>query len=435
MAFSKSLIYLSPGNLPSQWAHTVQIAKMAQAFSRKIKDFELVTSGDLLSMGQGMDADFQDWYGLKECYKLVRLPVHLQSQLLLPQNYRNVLYYKLAVIYSLFKEDSLVYTRTSEIVELLLKIGKPVIWECHEPIEKDSLRAKLLKDRNLIGVVTISSQLAENYIQLGLDTDKLLMAHSGVDLNSFLPVLDKNLARQNLSLATEAKIILYSGHLYDSKGIPTILNLARLMPDCQFLLLGGWSTDVNRVKKNLQKEGLLNVSLIGHLPQSELVPYLYAADILILPTSQSWNLAEVTSPLKLFEYMAVGKPIVASALPNIMTVLRDRENAVLADPDNPISFQKAIVDLFENSHLATTIAERAFQDVQNFTWDIRANRIWQFALARFQEFKNTTYPCHHQMTRFLNLKNLYSILTSDLDPFFQEVISQDKNSYNSVDRP
>ena len=431
MATSKSLIYLSPGNLPSQWAHTVQIAKMAQAFSRKIKDFELVTSGDFLSMGKGMDAEFQDWYGLKECYKLVRLPVKLQAQLPLPQNYRNVLYYKLAVLYSLLKEDSLVYTRTSEIVELLLKIGKPIVWECHEPIKKDSLRAKFFKDRNLIGVVTISSQLAENYIQLGLDPDKLLMAHSGVDLNSFLPAQNRNVARQNLSLATEAKIILYSGHLYDSKGIPTILNLARFMPDYQFLLVGGWTTDVNRVKENLQKEGLLNVSLLGHLPQSELVPYLYAADILILPTSKSWNLAEVTSPLKLFEYMAVSKPIVASALPNIMTVLRDRENAVLADPENPISFQKAIVNLFENPHLATTIAERAFQDVQNFTWDIRANNIWKFALARFQELKNTTYPSHRKLTRFLTLKSVYLTLTSDLDPFFQEVISQDKNSYNS----
>lgn len=428
MPSPQSLLYLSPGNLPSQWAHTVQIAKMAQAFSQTIENFELVTSGALSSTGKGMDAEFQDWYGLKQRYKLVRLPVHLHKKSPLPQNYRSVLYYRLAVLYSIFKENSLVYTRTSEIVDLLLKIGKPVIWECHEPIEPESLRAKFLKDRNLIGVVTISSQLAENYIKLGLDPEKLLIAHSGVDLNSFMPTQQRDVARQKLSLASEAKIILYSGHLYDSKGIPTILKLARLMPDYKFLFVGGWVDDVNRVQEKIKTEALLNVYLIGHRSPSDLASYLYAADILILPTSKSWNLSEVTSPLKLFEYMAVGKPIVASALPNIMTVLQDGKNSLLADPDNPLSFQEAIVKLLEDPHLATTIAERAFQDVQHFTWDTRADRVGKFALSRLQELESITISSTHKLTLNRYLKSIQLTITSDLDPFFQEVIRQDKNS-------
>lgn len=387
MVTLKSIIYISPGNLPSLWAHTGQIAKMSQAFSRRIKDFELLTSGDIWSVGKGMDIEFQNFYGLQERYKLTRIPHYLRVKYPLSQTYDDKLYCKLAVIYACFKKPSLIYTRSARVVELLLKIGKPVLYEYHGPITEYFFQLKLLKDKNLIGIVTISSKLAKNYIQLGLDPDKVLVAHSAVELNMFLPYQEKDLARQKISLPLDAKIILYSGHLYDTKGIPTILKIARMMPEYKFVLVGGWVDDIKRVKENVQKEDLRNVYIIGHVPQSELASYLYVADILILPTSKSWNLAEVTSPLKLFEYMAVKKPIVASALPNIMTVLRDRENSLLTEPDNPLSFQEAIVNLFENPLLASTIAERAFQEVQNFTWDNRADQVLQFASKRLQEYR------------------------------------------------
>lgn len=385
MVTLKSIIYISSGNLPSLWAHTGQIAKMSQAFSRRIKDFELVTSGDIWSIGKGMDIEFQNLYGLQERYKLTRIPHCLRVKYPLSQTYDDKLYCKLAVMYACWKKPSLIYTRSAKVVELLLKIGKPVLYEYHEPITEDFFQLKLLKGKNLIGVVTISAKLAENYIQLGFDPDKVLVAHSAVELNMFLPYQEKDLARQKISLPLDAKIILYSGHLYDTKGIPTILEIARMMPEYKFVLVGGWVDDINRVKENVQKENLHNVFVMGHVPQSELASYLYAADILILPTSKFWDLAEVTSPLKLFEYMAVKKPIVASALPNIMTVLKDGENSLLAEPDNPLSFQEAIVNLFKNPLLASTIAERAFEEVQNFTWDNRADQVLQFVWKRLQK--------------------------------------------------
>ncbi|MEG4881289.1 glycosyltransferase [Microcoleus sp. K1-B6] len=360
---------------------------MSQAFSRRIKDFELLTSGDIWSIGKGMDIEFQKFYGLQEHYKLTRIPHYFRVKYPLSKTYDDKLYCKLAVIYACFKKPSLIYTRSAIVVDLLQKLGTPVLYECHKPITEDFLQLKLLKDKNLIGIVTISSTLAENYIQLGLPLDKVLVAHSAVELNMFLPYQEKDLARKKISLPLGAKIILYSGHLYDTKGIPTIFKIARMMPEYNFVLVGGWIDDINRVKENIQKEDLRNVLIIGHVPQSELASYLYAADILILPTSKSWKLAEVTSPLKLFEYMAVKKPIVASALPNIMTVLRDGENSLLAEPDNPLSFQEAMVNLFENPLLASTIAERAFQEVQNFTWDNRADQVLQFASKRLQEYR------------------------------------------------
>ncbi len=405
MATLKSLLYVSRGNLPSKMAHTIQVAKMAQALSQKLDNFELVTGGDVLSSLKGMDAEFQSWYGLHQSFKLVRLPVHLRANYPFSPNYQHQRYFKLAIAYTLLKSPSLVYTRTVDIVAPLLKIGIPVLWERHElidePLKGESFYRNFFTNKNLIGLVTISPQIAENYLKNGLSPEKILVAHSAVDITSFLPYQTKDLARQNLSLPQDAKIVLYSGHLYEYKGIPTLLKTAHLMPEYKFVLVGGWDNDINRVREDCKKLNLDNVHIVGHVAQSELASYLYAADVLVIPTSKSWKLSETTSPLKLFEYMVAKRPIVASALPNIMTVLRDRENAILAEPDEPLAFKNAIDNLFENPTLANTIAECAFQEVQEFTWDKRAERVLQFAAERLQEIDKSVNNPIKNLIKFI----------------------------------
>ena len=410
----KSLIYISKGNLPSKMAHATQIAKMAQAFSQKIEDFELVTSGDVWSALKGMDSEFKDWYGLRSHFKLVRLSMHIKVKYPFPPNYENHSYYKLAVLYACLKSPCLIYTRTPVIVAILLKIGVPVLWEWHDPVFDNyaSTCHQFFTDKNLVGVVTTLPQLAQNYLRHGLAPSKLLVAPNAVDLGNFLPHQEKHLARQQLYLPQEAKTVVYSGHLYEYKGIPTILETARLMPECEFVLVGGWEEDVNRVKEECKHNNLHNVRLIGHVPQSQLAPYLYAADVLVLPTSKSWNLAEAHCPLKLFDYMGVRRPIVASALPSIMTVLRDRQNALLAEPDEPHSFKKAIVALFENPSLASAMADRAYQEVQKFTWDTRAESVLQFAAQRIQEGNQKTISYRKNLIKHIVQKVVSSVTLS-----------------------
>jgi len=404
----KSLIYLSKGNLPSKMAHSIQTAKMAQAFSQKIENFELVTSGDIFSALKGIDSEFQAWYGLYYKFKLVRLPIHIKLKYPFPQNYENFIFYKLAILYACFKSPFLIYTRSFPVVEILLRMRIPVLWEWHEPVsEKLKSRCKeLFNNKNLIGVVTTLPQLAENYLNHGLLPEKILIAPNAVDIKNFLPYHDKTSARQKLSLRQDVRIVLYSGHLYDYKGIPTILKTAYMMPECEFVLVGGWTDDIKRVKATCQQMNLQNIQFFGHVPQSELALYLYAADILILPTSKYWDLAEATCPLKLFDYMIAKRPIVASALPSIATVLRDRENALLVEPDEPLSFQAGINTLLNNPLLANAIAERAFQEVQNFTWDGRAERILQFATERLQEVDKSDTNYMRNLIEYITLKTI-----------------------------
>lgn len=389
----ESLFYVSLGNLPSKLASSIQVAKMSQALSQKVNHFELVTSGDIPSAIRGMDSEFQNWYTLKHKFKLIRIPVHFKAKYPFPKNSSKRSYFKLAVLYAYLKSPSFVYTRSKKIVAPLLKLGIPVLWERHEllpeKLPENSVYSQIINSKNLLGFVTLSPQIAENYIKNGLDSEKVLIAHSGVDTSIYLPYRSKEVAREQLSLAKEANIVLYGGHLYEHKGIATILDVADKMPECQFVLVGGWKADIENVKAMCLEKGLQNVQLIGHVPQTELAVYLYAADVLLLPTSKKWELAQTTSPMKLFEYMAVKRPIVASALPNIMTVLRDRENALLAQPDNCISFMNAISELLENPSFAQIIADTAFKEVNKYTWESRAENILQFAEEKLKKLNES----------------------------------------------
>lgn len=397
----RSLIYISNGNLPSKMAHTIAVAKMGQALSQKLKDFELVTGGDIKSAFQGMDAEFQSWYGLHSKYKLVRIPLHTKVNYPFPPDYYNKSFFKLASLYACLKAPTVVYTRDDRTAEILLDIGIPVLWEQHHPIKQESPYCRLLHHKHLVGFVTISPTIAEAYLKQGLNPHKSLIAHSGVDSQSFLPHQTKQLARQKLSLPQEEKIVLYSGHLYDYKGIPTILETAKHLAEYTFVLVGGWENDINRVKETCNSRNINNIKFIGHVSQTNLAAYLYAADVLLLPTSKLWEQAESTSPLKLFEYMIVKRPIVASALPNIMSVLRDGENALLVEPDEPLAFKTAIEKLFINPALANSLGEQAFQEVQNFTWSNRAEKILQFINERLQQMDSITNTSKANISNYI----------------------------------
>ena len=390
-----SLIYLSNGNLPSKMAHTIQVAKMSQALSKQVSAFGLVTGGDIISAIRGMDETFRDWYGIRTPFNLMRIPVHRKVEYPFPVGYASRAFCKFASFYAYLKYPALVYTRSPQIVDFMLALQVPVLWESHEPLPTPfpDKFAKRLTHKDLVGFVTLSEEVARSYVHAGLSSEKSLIIHSGVDLENLRPYQEKQAARTKLALPLNEKIILYSGHLYEYKGIPTLVETARLLPEHRFVLVGGWQEDIDRTRELCQQKGVSNVLLIGHVEQSALATYLYAADVLIVPNSRSWKLSATTSPLKLFEYMAVKRPIVASALPNIVTVLRDHENALLAEPDNPASFKDAIAKLLSDPTLCEQLASRAAEDVQQYTWEERAGKVLRFANDQLQQMKRS----HHSL--------------------------------------
>jgi glycosyltransferase involved in cell wall biosynthesis len=152
-----------------------------------------------------------------------------------------------------------------------------------------------------------------------------------------------------------------------------------LPPEATVCIVGGTPADLTAFRAFVAAEGLSNVRVAGYVPPAEVPTWLAAADVLALPNSGREVIsARYTSPLKLFEYMAAGRPIVASDLPSLREVLTHEVNAHLVTPDDPAALGAGLQAVLADPARGDRLAARARQDVAGRTWDARAAAIVAF---------------------------------------------------------
>jgi glycosyltransferase involved in cell wall biosynthesis len=172
----------------------------------------------------------------------------------------------------------------------------------------------------------------------------------------------------------------YTGHLYPGRGVHLILDLAKRLPEVNFLIVGGENQDVNRVKGIVDEQSLQNVIITGFIPNAELPQYQAACDVLLMPyqrhvsASSGGDIARYLSPMKLFEYMACGRAICSSDLPVLREVLSE-DMAVLLPPEDIDAWVTALRDLQDNPAHRKSMANKARQEVDQYSWDRRAQKI------------------------------------------------------------
>ena len=169
----------------------------------------------------------------------------------------------------------------------------------------------------------------------------------------------------------------YVGHLFAGRGIEVIESLAQRRPDLLFLVAGGQETDVEaRRAANRQ----VNLRFLGHYPHRSALELAACVDVLLMPYQTSVSLgtghydtARWMSPMKMFEYMATGVPIVSSDLPVLREILRHEENALLVAPDDVNGWAAAIDRILSDGLLARRLADAAYAQYQRqHTWEHRA---------------------------------------------------------------
>jgi len=227
--------------------------------------------------------------------------------------------------------------------------------------------------RHLDLIVVLTSRLKLQFEAVGVPSERILVAPDGVDLSAYVGAAPAGppqcLADCNRPIA------LYTGHLFEWKGAHTLIEASKAF-DAETVLLGGTPQNVARAREQAADAHSERVRFLGLVPPREVPAYQMAADVLVLPNSGKLTISrEHTSPLKLFEYMAARRPIVASDLPSIREILTDGVNAVLVNPDDPEALAGGIQRVLDNPEWAQGLAERAFQDVQEYTWEKRARRI------------------------------------------------------------
>jgi glycosyltransferase involved in cell wall biosynthesis len=371
------LIYISQGNIPSMWAHSLQTIKMAQAFGELVADFELVSRGSLQAVFGGGPIDVHDWYGIRNSFCVKYLPVYRRRHEVSDNGEYYPRFFRAAVAYARLQRSAVVYTREFHVASMCLKLGIRTLLETHNCDEHSRfhyVRDRLV-DRKLLGIVTIADTIKKCFVKYEMPADRILVWPDAVDLAAFESPPSKEQARDELGIDRDKFLSLYVGHLYPYKGAHYMVEAARSLPDRLLLLVGGWPKD--RTPLQEAAADLDNVKFIDHVPNTRVPLYLAAADALLLPNSLRMQPAQarITSPLKLFEYMAARRPVIASDIPAFEGLLEDGINACLVEPDSPGAIVRAIGELAAEPGKAQRLTAAAWERVQEYTWQKRARCI------------------------------------------------------------
>jgi glycosyltransferase involved in cell wall biosynthesis len=367
------LFYISQGNIPSKWAHTFQAMKMAEAFAGQIEDVRILTQGHLLTM-LFTRFDFESWYGIQKPLNIVRLPSRGVPLTGIFEDVRYPKFDESAVRYATRKQAQLVYTRSPYAGMLAARAGLPTVIETHMEVDHPEFPKVMeaAKYPSLRGVVTISHELQNLYDQTGLKAD-ILIWPDAVDLDRFNEAPPCSTLRSIFNIPQNAFTAVYCGNLYPDRGVEEIFVAAELLPEVHFVLAGGWDKDIE--KRRHQSVHLKNVSFAGFLPNKDLPGLFRAADCLLMPYSANCKTAAWMSPLKMFEYMASGRAIIATNLPAICRHLKDEKNSLLVPPGSGVALSKAIKRLTKNPDLVKRLGKQSRKDVAPFTWESRARAI------------------------------------------------------------
>ncbi len=228
-------------------------------------------------------------------------------------------------------------------------------------------------------ILVLTSHLKTDLVAKGASAQKIAVVPDAVDVAKFNLNISVAEARQKLHLPLDKKLVMYSGSLYvhEWKGVPVLCEAVQLLPPEYLVVLLGARNEAE--KKRAEEAGKGRVLVVERKTHTEIPLYLQAADALVLPNTRgNANSEKYTSPLKLFEYMAARRPIVASDLPSIREVLSEK-NSFLAEPGSAPSLAKAIVAATNNSGTDSgRIVDQAWNDVKDKTWHARAEDILAF---------------------------------------------------------
>jgi len=170
----------------------------------------------------------------------------------------------------------------------------------------------------------------------------------------------------------------YAGHLYPWKGVDVLIEALARRPDLRGLVVGGHpgERDLARLEALAHARGIADrVEFTGWRPPQDVAASLARCHALALPNVRSTISERYTSPLKLFDYLAAGRPIVASDLPAIREVLTDQVNGLLVEPGRADVLADALGRVLDDGALAERLSRKAFDDADRYSWDARAGRL------------------------------------------------------------
>ena len=365
------LLYISPSYIPSRNANSVHVMKFCFALSKKVNSLTLLCK----SFSSAKSINDFSFYGVGEnSFKILKFKIRKE----------NKFYSLIYSLWTFFKIVNIncdfIYSRNqlSDILILLFS-NKKIIVELHSPPNKiyRAIYKIFLKTIRIKKIITISNELKK----IILDdfrikkTEKIIVAHDGADLLDFRKLKKINFNINNF----KCKHIGYVGHLYKGRGIDIIIKLSSIYKKHIFHIIGGNETDINYWKNKCKNK---NIIFYGFINPNMIPSYLISFDILIAPyqnkvfISNGMDTSKWMSPLKLFEYMSVRKPILTSKIKVLSEIFQHKVNAYLCRPSVFEDWDKGLEYFLYNPTITNEIAKTAHNNfINHYTWSSRAEFI------------------------------------------------------------
>ncbi len=363
--------YAINARMPTPHAHGFQVMKTCEALARAGAEVELVVPRRHVFVKE----DPFSYYAVEPIFTITYLPTieftwgglsHFFALQTLAFSFMLARYVRR------YDDGSQLYLR-GELGWLLPLMSRArFIWETHIP-QPPAKEARAIGHAQ--GVVVVTEQYQRDLVRdYMLSPSSILIAPDAVDLAEFSPDPGKSEARKRLGLPLDKKLAVYLGSDVPWKGLRYLREAAGLLPEDYEVVYVGL---VNASGVDIHQR------FVGMQPFRERALWLAAADVLVLTGDPSSETARYyTSPIKLFEYMAARRPIVAVDLPAFRDVL-SFESAVLVTPGDPQALADGIVRAVNDADREARV-ERAWRAVQAYSWQCRAERILFFIRERFR---------------------------------------------------
>lgn len=375
---------------PLERANGVQIVKTAAALGRAgARTTLLVRHSD-----PRPTPEILRLYGVDpEALQVRRLRVlHRRGSFLVPR--ASFLARAVGAAVAALSRGAVVFTRDLQLADVLLRLpGVPrrVVYEAHavewllygergalygtgerpEPAKARRLRAREERVwKGAAAFVTTTAGIRDSFAEAFGPRDRTPVVPNGCDVppaRTFpeLPVADP-------------PRILYAGQLYPWKGVDVLVDAVSRLPRARLVVVGGLEgeADLARIQELVRRLGVSDrVEFKGTVPPTEVARELGQADVVAVPFLRTAMTERHTSPLKAFEAMAAGRPVVASDLPSTREVLRHDETAWLVPPGDPAALAEGLRRLLDDRGLAERLARAAFDDAPRYSWDARGRAL------------------------------------------------------------
>ena len=284
----------------------------------------------------------------------------------------------MSVFYGIFLKTELFITRNLFTLFFLNLLNKKAIIEIHHDLSIESRIVRflfhninILNSKNIIKVVAITNAV-KNYLinDLKVDPNKICVIPSASSINLKFKKLLNN-KRYNIG---------YFGSLEASKGSKFIAKLSKLDKKNNYFIYGGNTEQVEKFKEKYKNK---NLKVCGYVPYGKIKLYLSKMDVLLMPSNNKLlratggvgNLAMFTSPLKLFDYMASGKLIIASNLKVFKEIIKHNKNSIIINNLNIVNWKKEINKIRKNTNKYNKIKKESYFLSKQFTYLKRAKKI------------------------------------------------------------